>query len=198
MNHGFMKRLRLDNLVGMIASQVASWAIIVTTATVLHGHGLFDIKTAAEAAAALEPLVRGFPHAGLIAKTIFAVGVVGLGLLAVPVLAGSAAYALSEAVGWNYGLDKKLKEAPGFYMIIILATLIGLSLNFLGINPIKALVYTAVMNGIVCIPLLFVIAKIASSRKIMGNYVSGFFSQIFVWLAFGVTSIAAISLLLAR
>ena len=169
MNHHFMKRLRLDNLVGMIASQIATWSIIVTTATVLNGKGILDIRSAADAAAALEPLVSSFPNAGFIAKFIFAVGIIGLGLLAVPVLAGSAAYALSEALGWRHGLDKKLKEAPGFYAIIITATLIGLSLNFIGINPIKALVYAAVINGIVCIPLLFIIAKIASSQKIMGN-----------------------------
>jgi len=198
MNHRFMRRLRLDNLIGMIASQIATWSIIVTTATVLHGNGIFDIHSAAEAAAALEPLVSSFGNAGLIAKFIFAAGVIGLGLLAVPVLAGSAAYALSEALGWKYGLDKKLKDAPGFYAIIIIATLIGLSLNFLGVNPIKALIYTAVMNGIVCVPLLFIIGKIAGSQKIMGNYASGLVSKIFVWLTFGVTLVAAVSLLFVR
>ena len=198
MNHRFMRRLRLDNLIGMVASQIATWSIIVTTATVLHGNGIFDIHSAAEAAAALEPLVSSFGNAGLIAKFIFAAGVIGLGLLAVPVLAGSAAYALSEALGWKYGLDKKLKDAPGFYAIIIVATLIGLSLNFLGVNPIKALIYTAVMNGIVCVPLLFIIGKIAGSQKIMGNYASGPVSKIFVWLTFGVTLVAAVSLLFVR
>lgn len=198
MNHRFMRRLRLDNLIGMVASQIATWSIIVTTATVLHGNGVFDIRSAADAATALEPLVSSFGNAGLIAKFIFAAGVIGLGLLAVPVLAGSAAYALSEALGWKYGLDKKLKDAPGFYAIIIVATLIGLSLNFLGVNPIKALIYTAVMNGIVCVPLLFIIGKIAGSRKIMGNYASGPVSKIFVWLTFGVTLVAAVSLLFAR
>ena len=198
MNHRFMRRLRLDNLIGMVASQIATWSIIVTTATVLHGNGIFDIHSAAEAAAALEPLVSSFGNAGLIAKFIFAIGVIGLGLLAVPVLAGSAAYALSEALGWKYGLDKKLKDAPGFYAIIIIATLIGLSLNFLGVNPIKALIYTAVMNGIVCVPLLFIIGKIAGSQKIMGNYASGPVSKIFVWLTFGVTLVAAVSLLFVR
>ncbi len=198
MNHRFMRRLRLDNLIGMVASQIATWSIIVTTATVLHGNGVFDIRSAAQAAAALEPLVSSFGNAGLIAKFIFAAGVIGLGLLAVPVLAGSAAYALSEALGWKYGLDKKLKDAPGFYAIIIIATLIGLSLNFLGVNPIKALIYTAVMNGIVCVPLLFIIGKIAGSQKIMGNYASGPVSKIFVWLTFGVTLVAAVSLLFVR
>ena len=198
MNHRFMRRLRLDNLIGMVASQIATWSIIVTTATVLHGNGIFDIHSAAQAAAALEPLVSSFGNAGLIAKFIFAAGVIGLGLLAVPVLAGSAAYALSEALGWKYGLDKKLKDAPGFYAIIIIATLIGLSLNFLGVNPIKALIYTAVMNGIVCVPLLFIIGKIAGSQKIMGNYASGPVSKIFVWLTFGVTLVAAVSLLFVR
>ena len=159
MNHRFMRRLRLDNLIGMVASQIATWSIIVTTATVLHGNGIFDIHSAAEAAAALEPLVSSFGNAGL---------------------------------------DKKLKDAPGFYAIIIIATLIGLSLNFLGVNPIKALIYTAVMNGIVCVPLLFIIGKIAGSQKIMGNYASGPVSKIFVWLTFGVTLVAAVSLLFVR
>lgn len=198
MNHSFLKRLRLDNLIGMVASQIATWSIIVVGASVLRANGVTDIQTAADAAKALEPLVSGFPNAGLIAKSIFAIGVIGLGLLAVPVLSGSAAYAMSETFGWNHGLNQKLKQAPGFYAVIILATLIGLTINFLGINPIKALIYTAVMNGIVSIPLIFIIGQIAGNKAIMGDYVSSPLSKTLVGITFVVVCLSGVSLLFVR
>lgn len=194
LTRSFMKNLRFDNFIGMLASQIAAWCIIVVAATVLHGNGIFNIGTAADAAKALEPLVSTFPNAGMLAKAIFAIGIIGLGLLSVPVLSGSASYALSEALNWREGLNLKLKKAHGFYGIITIATLIGLMINFIGIDPIKALVFTAVFNGVAAVPLIFLIAKIARNKKIMGKYRSGRLSNILVWLTFVVMAAAAITL----
>ncbi len=180
----FLKNLRIDNAIGMFFSEIVTWFIIITTASVLHNHGVMNITTAADAAKALEPLVSTFPHSGFLAKTIFAAGIVGIGLLAVPVLAGSASYALSEAFNWKEGLSLKLKEAHGFYGIIIVATLIGLLINFIGVDPIKALVFAAVFNGVAAVPLIFLIAKIARSSKVMGEYRSGWLSNSLIWLTF--------------
>jgi len=190
----FIRNLRVDNLIGMIASEMATWSIIVVAATVLHGNGMTDVATAADAARALEPLVTSFPDAGYLAKCLFAVGVIGLGMLGVPVLAGSAAYALSEAFNWKSGLNLKLKKAHGFYGVITIATLIGLLINFVGIDPMKALVLTAVINGVVAVPLIFLIAQIAGSEKIMGKYKSGRLSGILVWTTFVAMAVAAIAM----
>ncbi|MFZ4632365.1 MAG: NRAMP family divalent metal transporter [Patescibacteria group bacterium] len=191
----FIKNLRIDNFVGMLASQAAAWCIIVLSGTVLHNAGILNIGTAADAARALEPLVQSFPNAGLIARALFAFGVVGLGLLAVPVLSGSASYALSEAMNWREGLNQKFKRAHGFYGVITVATLIGLMINFLNIDPMKALVFAAVFNGVAAVPLLFLVAKVARSEKIMGEYRSGRVSNSLVWLTFGVMFLAAVGML---
>jgi NRAMP (natural resistance-associated macrophage protein)-like metal ion transporter len=190
----FIHNMRIDTTVGMVASQLVQWFIIITTGTVLFAHGVKNINSAADAAAALEPLVRSFPNSGQLARDIFAIGVIGLGLLAIPVLAGSAAYALAEALDWTEGLSKKFGEARGFYGIILVATLIGLALNFIGIDPIKALVYTAVFNGIAAIPLIFVIAKLNGRADVLGEYRGGPLSRFFVWLAFVVMAIAGAAL----
>ncbi|MFA6322487.1 MAG: Nramp family divalent metal transporter [Candidatus Buchananbacteria bacterium] len=191
-NKKFIKKIRLDNLIGMFFSNFAAWSIIIVGATVLHNNGITDVATAADAAKALEPLVKTFPNAGFLAKLIFAVGIIGLGLLAVPVLSGSAAYAVSEAFNMKEGLNLKLKRAHGFYGVITIATLIGLIINFVGINPIKALVFTAVFNGVASVPLLFIIASIAQNKKIMGKYRSGKISQTLVWITFGIMSASAL------
>lgn len=190
----FIRNLRIDNFIGMFFSEVVAWAIIVVAATVLHAHGITDIKTAADAAKALEPLVQTFSNAGYFSKVIFASGIVGLGLLAVPVLAGSAAYALSEMLNWREGLNLKFKKAHGFYGVITIATLIGLCINFVGIDPMKALVYAAVINGVVAVPLIFVIGLIARDEKIMGQYKSGQLSNIFVWMTFVAMAISAMAM----
>jgi NRAMP (natural resistance-associated macrophage protein)-like metal ion transporter len=179
----FLKSLRLDNFVGMTLASVTAWFIVVACASTLHASGITEINTAADAARALEPLVKGFPNAGLVAKLIFSTGIIGLGLLAVPVLAGSSSYAISEAFGWREGLHHRFKRAINFYVIILLTTFIGLLINFLGIDPIKALVFTAVFNGVAAVPLLFMIAKIGNSKKIMGDYKNGWVSNTFVRLA---------------
>jgi NRAMP (natural resistance-associated macrophage protein)-like metal ion transporter len=191
----FITQMRVDTIAGMIAAEVAQWFIIITTATVLFSHGQKTINTAADAAKALEPLVRSFPNSGQIARDLFAVGVIGLGLLGIPVLAGSAAYALSEALGWREGLSRKFRDARGFYGVIIVATVVGLCLNFIGIDPFKALVVTSVINGIAAVPLLYVIARLNSSRRTLGDRVGGVLSQLGLWLTFGVMALSAIALL---
>lgn len=180
----FIRNLRIDNFLGMLFSEIGTWAIIVVAATVLNAHGITNINTSADAAKALEPLVHTFPNAGFLAKIIFAIGIIGLGLLSVPVLSGSASYAVSEAFNWKEGLSFKLKRAHGFYGVITIATLIGLLINFIGIDPVKALVFTAVINGIVAVPLIFLIGRIAKDEKIMGEYKSGRLSNTLVWLTF--------------
>ena len=188
----FLKNLRIDNALGMLFSEIITLFIIITTASVLNKNGITNITSAAEAAKALEPLVSTFPNSGFLAKTIFATGIIGIGLLAVPVLAGSASYALSEAFGWKEGLSLKLKKAHGFYGVIIVATLIGLGINFVGIDPIKALIFAAVFNGVASVPLIFIIAKIARNEKIMGDYKSGKLSNVLVWSTFTVMLLSAV------
>jgi NRAMP (natural resistance-associated macrophage protein)-like metal ion transporter len=180
----FVKNIRLDTIFGMIFAELGTWSIIIVAATVLNSHGIIDIKTAADAAAALEPLVAGFPNAGYLAKLIFTIGVVGLGLLAIPVLAGSAAYALSEALGFRDGLNLKFKQAHGFYATMTISTLIGLLINYIGIDPIKALVYAGVLNGFVAVPLIYLIGKISSDQKIMGKYRSNLLSRSLIYTTF--------------
>jgi len=189
-----VKDMRVDNAFGMIASEAVTWCIIIVTATVLNAHGVTNIATSADAAKALEPLVHTFPNSGYLAKLIFSTGIIGLGLLAVPVLSGSASYALSEAFSWREGLNLKLKRAHGFYGVITIATIVGLLINFVGIDPIKALIITAVINGVVAVPLIFLIAKIAVNKKIMGEYTSGWLSQIVIWVTFLAMGAAAIAM----
>lgn len=190
----YIRNLRIDNALGMLFSEITTFFIIITSAAVLNAHGITTINTAADAAKALEPLVEGFPHAGFLAELLFAVGIVGLGLLAVPVLAGSASYAISEAFGWKEGLYRNFKRAHGFYGVITVATLIGLSLNFVGIDPVKALIFTAVFNGVVAVPLVFIIGQIAANESIMGQYKSGKLSRILVATTFVLMLAAALTM----
>jgi Mn2+/Fe2+ NRAMP family transporter len=190
----FIRNLRWDNFLGMVFSEIATWSIIVVAATVLHQNGVTDVTSAADAAKALEPLVQTFTHAGFLAKLIFAVGIIGLGLLGIPILSGSAAYALSEAFNLKEGLNLKLKKAHGFYGVITIATLIGLMINFIGIDPIKALVFTAVFNGVAAVPLIFLIARIARNKEIMGEYRSGWLSNTTVWITFLVMLASSIAM----
>ena len=194
MTRKFMASLRLDNVLGMVASEIATWSIIVVGATVLHANGVSTIATAADAARALEPLVQTFPHAGTLARVLFAVGILGLGFLAVPVLSGSAAYGLAETFGWHEGLARKLRDAHGFYGVITIATLIGLATNFIGIDPMQALIYAAVVNGVVAVPLLFLIARLAERADIMGEYRSGWLSRSLVWITFLAMGAAAVAM----
>ena len=187
-------KMRIDNNFGMVISEITTWSILVVAGTILHNSGVTDIKTAADAAKALEPLVHSFPHSGYLSKVIFSIGIIGLGFLAVPVLSGSAAYAVSEAANWKSGLNLKLKRAHGFYGIITIATIIGLIINFIGINPVKALVYSAVLNGVAAVPLIFLIIRISASDKIMGEFKSGVLSKIILWITFLAMGSAAIAM----
>ncbi len=193
----YLRRLRIDNFVGMLFSNVTAWFIIVVGAVVLNSHGITTINSAADAAKALEPLVHGFPNAGFLAKLVFAIGVIGIGLQAVPVLAGSSAYAISETFSWKEGLFRKFKKARQFYYVIIAGTLIGLLFNFIGIDPIKMLVLTAVFNGIAAVPLIYFIAKISSRDDVMGENASGRWSRLGLWTAFGVMAVFGVALLVS-
>jgi len=187
-----IRLMRADVTVGMVFSQLIMWFIIMTTAGTLHVNGLTDIVTADQAAKALEPLVKTFPHSGELAKTIFALGIIGTGLLAIPVLAGSSAYALSEQFGWKEGLSKKFKQAKGFYLIIAASTIIGLWINFAGLDPIKALIYAAVINGVIAVPLLVVIMKISNDKKILEGRTNGKISNVAGWITVIIMGVAAL------
>lgn len=193
----FIRLMRVDNFIGMLFSQISMWSIIVVTGTVLHTHGITDIQTATDAAEALEPLVQQFPHSGLLAKLIFALGIIGFGCISIPVLAGSSAYALSDIYNWPEGLQLKFSAARSFYSVIIISTLIGLIVNFVGISPMKALVYTAVINSLVAIPLILVIGILGSRRSVMGEYKNGLLSQTFIWLTFSGMLVTAIAMLIS-
>jgi NRAMP (natural resistance-associated macrophage protein)-like metal ion transporter len=184
----FIKNLSIDNFMGMVISQVCAWAIIVITAVVLHPAGVTDIKTAADAAKALEPLL------GKSAEYIFALGIVGLGGLAIPILAGSAAYACSEVFGWKWGLDHKLKGAKGFYSVIIASSVLGLAMNFFGINPMKALIYAAFINGIASIPMIAFIGFISNNEKLMKEYKNTLLINLLIMGAFFAMLIATLAL----
>ena len=153
--------MRIDVWFGMFVSNTVMFFIIATCAAVLFTNGINHIETAAQAAAALRPL------AGEQAFLLFAAGIVGTGLLAIPVLAGSAAYTMAESFKWKSGLYRKLHQARAFYGVIILSMLIGLGLNFLGIDPMKMLIYSAVFNGLVAPPILYLIVQMTSDKRIV-------------------------------
>jgi len=190
----YLRSIRLDNFFGMSFSTVVAWFIVIVCASVLFKNGITNISDAADAARALEPLVSGFPNAGLIAKLIFSVGIIGVGLLAIPTLAGSSAYAISETLGWKEGLYRKFKKAAGFYTVIVLAMIVGLLINFFGINPIQALIFTAVFNGIAAVPLIWMILRIGNNSDIMGGYKNGRISNLFVRITLVVMAAAVLAL----
>ena len=160
----------------MFLSNIVMFFIISACASVLFTRGITNISTAAQAAEALRPF------AGAASYYLFAVGIVGMGLLAIPVLAGSSAYAISESLGKRQGLNNKLKQGYAFYGVIIISMLVGLAINFIGLNPIKALIYSAVANGIVAPIILILILLIARNKKTMGEWVNGKFSSSLGWV----------------
>ena len=192
-----LKRLRADTTLGMVAAAMTFWFIIETTAGTLHVHNITTIQTAAQAAQALEPFAHGLPYAGTIARALFALGVVGTGLLAVPVLAGSAAYGIAEAFGWHEGLSKIFTQARGFYGVIAASTLIGLALNFVGADPITALVYAAVINAIVAVPLLALVLRVANNGAIMGEFVNSRLSNVVGVITLFFMAVAAIVVIIS-
>ena len=190
-----IKEIRQDTSIGMSISQIGSWFMIITAAVVLHENGVVNIGTAADAARVLEPLVAGFPHADTIAKFLFAMGIIGMGLLGIPVLAGSVAYAVSDAFNWREGLNYKLKEANQFYGVIIFSTVAGWVITLVGIDPIKSLVFAAVINGLVAVPLIFLIARISRNKDVMGELVGKKLSQTMLTITFVVMLLCALMLI---
>ena len=186
-----IRGMRIDTLVGMFFSNLVMFFIIATTASTLHANGIQNIETAPQAAEALRPL------AGNLAYLLFAAGIIGTGLLAVPVLAGSASYALSEAFGWREGLYRRFTQAHGFYGIITIATLFGLMINFIQIPPFKMLYYTAILNGICAPPLMILIMRISSNQKIMGSNVNTRLSNVLGWTITAVMGLSAVVLLVS-
>lgn len=180
-----LKRIRTDTLVGMGFSHLVALFIIIATAATLHANGVRDIESAAQAAEALRPIAGDF------AFTLFAAGIIGTGLLAVPILAGSAAYAVSETFGWVEGLDRKPREAKAFYGVIAMATAGGIALNFIGIDPMKALYWAAVVNGLLAPPLMAVTMLIARNRAVMGDLAVSGRLAIGGWLSTGVMWVIA-------
>lgn len=178
-----------DTIIGMLYSQAIMFFIIITTAATLNAKGVTDILTATQAAEALRPL------AGNLTYLLFAVGIIGTGLLSVPVLAGSSAYAVAEMTGMSEGLSKKSRFAPGFYGVIAVSTLIGMAINWLGIDPIKALYYAAALNGLSAPPLMILIILIANNKKIMGKYINKKLSRVLGWVIVLVMSAAGIALI---
>lgn len=183
-----IKDMRLDVNVGMLASNLVMFFIILTTASVLFPAGLRDIQTVEQAAAALKPL------AGEFAYILFALGVIGTGLLAVPVLAGCLGYILANAFGWEKGMDKKFNEARQFYITILLAMVGGLAINIFNIDPIKSLIYTAVIYGIITPFLIAILLHVCNRKDIMGAYVNGIWINILGFLALIIMGLAAIAL----
>ena len=181
-----LRRIRWDTWSGMFYSNLTAYFIILATAVTLHTAGITDINTAAQAASALRPL------AGSFAFILFALGILGVGLIGVPVLAGSGAYALSEAMGWKSGLERKATDARGFYGIIAVSVLAALAIQYLPIGPMKALFWSAVINGIVAVPLMAVIILLVSKKSVMGGFTASRPLVILGWLATAVMGAAAV------
>ena len=178
-----IKLVKVDVALGMAFAVFVMWSIMVTTAGSLHVHNIYEIQTAEQAAQALEPLVKTFPHSGEVSKIIFVIGIIGTGLLAIPVFAGTCGYAVSELFGWKEGLSKQFNHAKQFYLIILICIIIGLIINYINpISPIQMLLYAATINGIILVPILIIIMRIANDKNILGNGVNGLCSNILGWL----------------
>ncbi len=186
-----LRRIKVDTYIGMTFSNLVAFFIMLTTAVTLHSHGITDIQTSAQAAEALRPI------GGEFAFLLFAAGIVGTGMLAVPVLAGSAAYAVAESFRWPIGLGLRLMEARGFYGILIAATTIGVALNFTEIDPVKALIWSAVINGVISVPIMAVMMLMAVRPEIMGRFTVRRRLRNLGWLATGVMALAVVAMLLA-
>ena len=172
-----LEPMRTDTYIGMAFSNLIAFFIILDTGAVLYTHGVRDIQSAAQAAEALRPL------AGELAFLLFSIGIIGTGLLAVPVLAGSAAYALAEALKWPIGLDRKLHRAKGFYGILSIATVLGVTMNFTSIDPMKALFWSAVINGVVAIPIMLIMMLMTANPKVTGTLALPLPQKVIGWIA---------------
>jgi NRAMP (natural resistance-associated macrophage protein)-like metal ion transporter len=178
-----------DTMAGMVFSEIVAYFIILTTGATLFVAGKHDVSSATDAAQALRPL------AGDASALLLAVGLIGAGVLAVPVLTGSAAYGVSEAFGWRSGLDSKPTRAPQFYLVIVAATLVGMAINFLGINPITALVISAVLNGVVAAPLIVLVMLVSNDRAVMGERTNGRLLNVVGWVTAIVMGVAVLGLI---
>ncbi|MEI9887908.1 MAG: divalent metal cation transporter [Rhizomicrobium sp.] len=181
-------RMRVDTISGMAMSNLVALAIMISTAATLHAAGKTDIQSAADAAEALKPIAGDFAFA------LFSLGIIGTGLLAIPVLAGSAAYAIGETRGWKVGLDNKPWEAIGFYLVIAAAVVLGIGIDYSGIDPIKALYWSAVLNGVIAVPIMAAMMYVAGNRKKMGKFTAGRSLSILGWTSTAVMAAAAIAM----
>ena len=175
--HEHLYRIKLDTSIGMIFSNIIAFCVMLATALTLNQHGITNIETTKQAAEALRPIAGDF------AFVLFALGIIGTGMLAVPVLAGSAAYAVADVFQWRSGLDHALAEAKGFYAVLIIATLIGTLVDFTPLDPIKALIYSAVVNGVVAVPIMAVMMWIGGNKIILGDYTLSLRHKVLGWLA---------------
>jgi NRAMP (natural resistance-associated macrophage protein)-like metal ion transporter len=183
-----LDRIRIDTIVGMLFSNVIAFSIILTTAAVLNAHGVTNINSAAQAAEALKPLAGDFTF------LLFALGIIGTGMLAIPVLAGSAAYGVSEAFGWHATLEAKAPDAVGFYTIIAAATVIGFGLGFTGIDAIHMLVWSAVLNGIVAVPIMAMMMVIVANSRLMGRFKAKSWLIVLGWVGTALMAVAVLAL----
>jgi Mn2+/Fe2+ NRAMP family transporter len=181
-----LRRIRWDTWSGMLYSDLTAYFIILATAVTLNVAGITDINTAAEAAAALHPLAGNFAY------LLFALGILGVGLIGVPVLAGSGAYAVSEVMAWHWGLERKAADARGFYAVIAVSVLAGLGIQYSPISPMKALFWSAVINGIVAVPLMVVIILLVSKKSVMGDFTASRALIVLGWIATAVMGAAAV------
>lgn len=188
-NKKIIREINQDVDFGMTVSGFVMYFIILTTGTVLYNGGIHQIDTVEQAAMALKPI------AGNLAYLLFAVGVIGTGLIAIPVLSGSISYIFSETFGWEQGLDKEFHEAKGFYVIIVISLILGLSINYIGISPIQSLIYTAILYGLTAPVLIAIILHISNNKKIMGTNVNGKVANFLGFSALVIMSVAAIALL---
>ena len=184
-----VSRIRVDTIAGMLASNLVALAIMISTAATLHAHGVTNIDTAAQAASAPKPIAGNFAFA------LFAIGIIGTGLLAIPVLAGSTGYAVAEAAGWKTGLDNMPWQARGFYCVIGAAVLLGLGIDWSPIDPIKALYWSAVLNGVIAVPMMAALMIVAGSRRKMGEFRAGWVLGGLGWLSTAVMAAAAITMI---
>jgi Mn2+/Fe2+ NRAMP family transporter len=185
-----LTRIRWDTWSGMLFSDAAAWCVILATAVTLHTAGVTDITTAAQAATALRPL------AGPFAFAVFTTGLIGVGLIGVPVLAGSGAYAAAEAMGWREGLESRFGAEPGFYGVITISVLLGLAIQYSPISPMKALFWSAVINGVVAVPLLAVICLLITRRSVMGAHIGARWLVALGWVTTVLMGVAALGMLL--
>jgi Mn2+/Fe2+ NRAMP family transporter len=185
-----LRRIKWDTWSGMFFSNAAAYFIILATGITLHAAGVSKIETAAQAATALKPVAGDF------AFLLFAAGILGVGLIGVPVLAGSGAYAVAEAVGWKEGLERKAADARGFYGVIAFSVLAGLAIQYTPLSPMRALFWSAVINGIVAVPIMIVVILLASRRSVMGTYTAPKSLIVLGWIATAVMAAAAASMFL--